>query len=709
MSDVSVPTLNPIPGSPFPLGATVVATGVQFAVHAPQAERVQVCLIGDDGHEQRLDLPHLTAGIWHGVIDGVPAGQRYGYRAHGPWDPRNGLRFNPQKLLIDPSTRRLVGELGDVYALFAHDDGPFGGPSTRDSFGHVPLSVVTPELPVATSQRLETAWEETVILEVHVGSYTARHPDVPRKRRGTYLGLASDAVLDHLNALGVTAVELLPVQAFLTEASVRDRGMRNHWGYSTAAYFAPHPGYASVPGREVEEFREMTDRMHAAGIEVLLDVVYNHTCETGVGGPTLSWRGLDAPGYYQLAPNGWDIDLTGCGNTVNAYAPATVRMICDSLRYWVEVLGVDGFRFDLATVLGRDGGATFDYRAPLLSVITADPVLRRCKLIAEPWDATARGYELGAFPQAWSEWNDRFRDDARRFWQGHHGVREIASRLAGSADVVGHKRRAWTSVNFITAHDGFTLRDLVSYSHKHNRANGEDNRDGANNNLSVNHGHEGSTGDPEILEARARHMRALLATLLLSTGTPMLLGGDELGHTQRGNNNAYCVPVDKPASRSWAVHWAKADPQLTAYVSALTALRRAAPALRQPEFFEGRETESGHADLVWFGGDGTELDEGAWNDDGRRTLQMWIDGSDVRSHSAASGPLADTGWCIVLHSGPPAPFVLGAPEWFDGTLEPVFDSSAPDGTPSDRTALPPGAEITLTGATVLALRAVPAE
>ena len=509
MSHAPLSSHPSLPGSPFPLGATLGDAGAQFAVHAPDAERVEVCLV-DGGVERRIELTEQTFGIWHGWVAGVAPGQRYGYRAYGPWDPRAGLRFNPHKLLLDPYARRIDGTLGDATALAAFDGtDPFGAPSDVDSIGHVPLSVVTASLAGPSVPRLETPWEETVLLELHVGSYTARHPDLPPAVRGTYRGLAADPVLDHLTRLGVTAVELLPVQAFLTEAPVRARGMRNHWGYSTAGFFAPHPGYASVPGAEVDEFRYMVDLMHAAGIEVILDVVYNHTCEWSVAGPTISFRGLDAPGYYVLADDGTDVDITGCGNTVNCWSPTVVRLVCDSLRYWRTTMGVDGFRFDLAPVLGRDGDGAFDARAPLLSAITSDPALRRCKLIAEPWDATAAGYQLGRFGIQWSEWNDRFRDDTRRFWIGETGVRDIASRLAGSQDIFGASgatgnrfgasgatgnrfrasgatgrprttRRPWASVNFVTAHDGFTAADLVSYAHKHNRANGE-------------HGHDGTT------------------------------------------------------------------------------------------------------------------------------------------------------------------------------------------------------------------------
>lgn len=701
----SLPPSLRLPGSPFPLGANVRGTGTQFAVHAPDAELVQVCLISEDGDETRIDLVQRTYGIWHGIVEGVGAGQRYGYRAHGRWDPARGVRLNPAKLLLDPWATGITGELGDHDALVSHDGDPFGGPSRVDSLGHTPLSVVTADHARTSGPRIERPWEETVVYELHVGSFTARHPDVPPQYRGTYLGLAEPAVVGHLVRLGVTAVELLPVQAYVSEATVRSRGMRNHWGYATAAFFAPHPGYAVVPGQEITEFHTMVDALHAAGIEVVLDVVYNHTCEQGVDGISLSWRGLDAPGYYLLDSDGRDIDLTGCGNTVDAQSPVAVRMIGDSLRYWAHEMGVDGFRFDLASALGRPGGGRFNSRASIFSAITADPVLSRCKLIAEPWDATSDGYRVGHFGVQWSEWNDKYRNTVRRFWNGGTGVRDLASRVAGSEDVFGN-RRPWASVNFVTAHDGFTAADLVSYRRKHNEANGEDNRDGADHNDSVDHGVEGLTDDPSIIEARSRHVRALLATLALSTGTPMFTAGDEFGHTLGGNNNAYCVSEDTPREDSWPLDWSTGDTTLTAFVTRALDLRRASPALRQPEFFEGRRTPTGHPDLVWFGADGAEMDDRAWYDDSRRTLQAWIDGSDIRSHTEDGHQLTDDSWLLVFHSGGPTVITLGCPEWFYGTVLAEFDSASPDGAPAPGGPISGDSTIALSGPTLLVFRAV---
>ena len=696
---------NP-PGSPFPLGATALSTGTQFAVHAPEADGVEVCLVDPDGGERRVELTTRTFGVRHAFVPGVRPGDRYGFRAHGRWDPHSGRRFNGAKILLDPAARQVSGTFGDPSALLAYEDDPFGAPSSRDSLGHLPLGVVRAAADrVGRPARPDVPWDRTVLYELHVGSFTARNPAVPEHLRGTYLGLAEPAVLEHLARIGITSVELLPVHTTFTEPGVRARGMRNHWGYSTGAYFAPDPRFAAVPGAEVDEFRTMVDALHAAGIEVILDVVYNHTCESAVDGPSISWRGLDAPGYYLLDGRGSDVDLTGCGNTLDSASPAVVRMVCDSLRYWVEDMGVDGFRFDLASTLGRPGGWRFDSRAPLLTAIATDPVLARVKLIAEPWDATGAGYQVGNFGVAWSEWNDRYRDTVRRFWAGQHGVRELASRLAGSEDLfAGNGRLPWASINFVTAHDGFTARDLVSYERKHNEANGEENRDGTDNNSSVNHGIEGPSEDSSVIEARGRHVRALLATLTLSTGTPMLLAGDELGHTQGGNNNAYCVAENAPAAESWAIDWDGADQNMIRFVGRLLRVRASAPTLRQQEFFTGRATPTGRPDLVWFDSAGIEFDTDRWNDDSVRTIQAWVDGSDVRSYASDGGQVDDASSLLVLHSGGPAEITLACPSWSSSRFVPVLDSSCADGVPADTTALEPGSTISVTGSTVLVLR-----
>ncbi len=532
--------------SVFPLGAHVEDGGVRFAVASTSADAVEVCLVdGDDGdlHERRVALTEQTFGVWHGHIPGVGAGQRYGYRVHGPYRPWAGVRANPAKILVDPYARQIVGRVTDLEAARGWVDDPMiGVDSTVDSLGHVPLSVVTPpDVPVAEPLP-DLPWSESVILEVHVRGWTKLHPDVPAEHRGTYLGMAHPAVIEHLKRIGVTAVELLPVTSIADEPPLLQRGVTNYWGYATLGFLAPHAGYASVPGAETTEFAAMVAALHAGGIEVILDLVPNHTAEGGVGGTTICYRGLDAPSYYSLGGNGHDADITGCGNTLDSGSPTVIRLVCDAMRHWVTVYGVDGFRIDLASVLGRPHSRSFDPQSPMLTAIAVDPVLSRVKLIAEPWDATGEGYRVGGFGVAWSEWNGRFRDAVRDFWRGHGGIGEVASRLTGSSDLYARSgRRPWASVNFVTAHDGFTLRDLVSYERKHNEANGEDNRDGTDDNRSQNFGVEGETASADVVAARLGTARALLGTLLLSTGTPMLLGGDERWRTQGGNNNAYCA------------------------------------------------------------------------------------------------------------------------------------------------------------------------
>ncbi|MBC8091771.1 MAG: glycogen debranching protein GlgX, partial [Pseudonocardia sp.] len=554
-------------------------------------------------------------------------GQRYGYRVRGPYRPWQGLRANPAKILVDPYARRITGHVSDLEAARGWVDDPMTGRlSERDSLGHVPLSVVTSPDPAPHHPRPDVPWSETVITELHVRGFTKQHPEVPPEHRGTYLGLAHPAVIAHLQRIGVTAVELLPVTSIADEPPLLERKLGNYWGYATLGFLAPHAGYASVPGAEVEEFAVMVGALHAAGIEVILDIVPNHTAEGGVGGTTLSYRGLDAPAYYSLGGNGHDADITGTGNTLDAGSPTVIRLVCDAMRHWVTVFGVDGFRIDLASVLGRPRSGVFDPHAPLLTAIATDPVLAQVKLIAEPWDATGEGYRVGGFGVAWSEWNGRFRDAVRDFWRGHGGIGEVASRLTGSSDLyAGNGRRPWASVNFVTAHDGFTLRDLVSYERKHNEANGEGNRDGTDDNRSQNFGVEGPSDDPGVHRRRMDTARALLATTLLSTGTPMLLGGDEIWRTQGGNNNAYCL--DDPTS--W-VDWAGGPDaeSLTAFTARVTEIRRSSPALHRDRFYRDGE-------ILW------------WHPAGRR----------LRGHDWHDGALHSLGllrgeWLLLLHAGP---------------------------------------------------------
>lgn len=692
-----------LPGHPFPLGAHPEAGGVRFAVASSVAEAVELCLINEDGDEHRIELTEHTFGIWHGLVPAVTPGQRYGYRVHGPYEPARGLRCNPAKLLVDPYARRITGTVGDLRATLGYDGDPMTGkPSSIDSLGHVPLSLVTSPGGVDTGTRPDTPFEETVIYELHVRGFTKLHPEVPPHQRGTYVGLAHPAVIDYLVRLGVSAVELLPVHTIGDEPSLRRRGMRNYWGYSTLGFHAPHEAYASEPGQEVAEFRTMVAAFHAAGIEVILDVVFNHTCEGGIDGPTLSLRGFDAPAYYLHDRHGSTVDLTGCGNTLNPGSLPVVRLVTDSLRYFTNELGVDGFRFDLASALGRPRGGWFDPDSALMTAITVDPSLARCKLIAEPWDATADGYRVGGFAPQWTEWNDRFRDGVRDFWRGAVNVRDLAYRLSGSEDLyASNTRRPWASINFVTAHDGFTLRDLVSYNEKHNDENGEGGRDGADFNRSWNGGAEGETTDPVVLTLRDRQARNLLATLLLSTGTPMITAGDERWRTQGGNNNAYCLD-----NRTSWVSWessARAD-DLLSFARKVIELRADSPALRQPAFFDGRPTRSGKPDLVWFSPLGEPMNDDDWFDEERRTLGMWIDGSTSLSRNRSGELIADDNWLVLLHADD-EPLVFTLPGiGFGETFVPVLDSGTPRGEPVETRPLEAGKSVTLPPRTLLVFR-----
>ena len=666
----------------FPLGAHVDADGARFAVASTSADAVEVCLVdgtGADLTERRVALTEHTFGVWHGHLSGVRPGQRYGYRVHGPYRPWDGLRANPAKILVDPYARRITGTVTDPYAARGWVDDPMTGrDSTVDSLGHVPLSVVTaPDVPMPGDQP-DVPWSETVICELHVRGYTMLHPEVPPEHRGTYLGLTHPAVLEHLIHTGVTAVELLPVTAIAAEPALLARRLPNYWGYATLGFLAPHAGYASVPGAEIEEFRAMVAALHAAGIEVILDMVPNHTAEGGVGGTTLCYRGLDAPAYYSLGGNGHDADITGTGNTLDSGSPTVIRLICDAFRHWATNYGVDGFRIDLASVLGRPRSGAFDPNAPLLTSIAIDPVLSRCKLVAEPWDATGEGYRVGGFGVAWSEWNGRYRDAVRDFWRGHGGVGEVASRLTGSSDLYRSSgRRPWASVNFVTAHDGFTLRDLVSYERKHNEGNGEHNRDGADDNRSQNFGVEGGTTSPVILSRRLSAARAFLGTLLLSTGTPMVLAGDERWRTQQGNNNAYCRDDDT----SWT-DWTTGPEaaSLTAFTARVAAIRRSSPALHRDTFYRDDE-------VLWWHPAGRRLGGHDWHDGDLHTLGL------LRAE-----------WLLLLHAGPDAVAATLPPT---GRFVPELDSTRTDGTPATRRPLPGATTITLPPRSLLLLRRHP--
>ena len=679
-SEIAAPA--PFAGRPFPLGATPTADGTYFSVLADRATAVELCLIGAGGSERRLALAERTYGVWHGYLPGVGPGQRYGYRVHGA---------DPAKLLLDPYARQVDTVDYDLAVVAT--------PGV-DSAGFAPLGVVAAPPPTPRPGP-NIPWEHTVFYEAHVKGLTFLHPDVPPHQRGTYAGMAHPAVIAHLKSLGITSLELLPVHAIATEPGLLATGRANYWGYSTLSYFAVHPRYASSPGAELTEFAALVDALHAADIEVILDVVYNHTAEGGRDLPVwMSTRGLDHENYY--LPNGHDI--TGTGNTVQTGSLATVRLVCDSLRYYAEQFQIDGFRFDLASVLGRPNGGSFDQNAPLLAAIAADPLLSTRKLIAEPWDATGEGYAVGRFGPSWAEWNDRFRDCVRDFWRGVGGVQDLGYRLSGSSDLYGALRNPWASVNFITAHDGFTLRDMVSYSHKHNQANGENGQDGTDNNRSANYGTEGETTDPAIRAMRTRQARNLAATLLLATGTPLITQGDEMWRTQRGNNNAYCQDNEI----SW-VSWEQTteSEQMLEFFQRTLAIRGEAPALHQGEFFEGRSPggTDNVEDLMWFNTDGLQMSMGDWFDSYRSTLQMWVNGSDVRGHGRAGGPESDSSWLMVLHAGwDSADITLPGPPYAHA-YTPVIDTDSPTGKPADESPLAAGMELTIKGRTFWLLRA----
>jgi glycogen operon protein len=638
------------PGRRFPLGATPGPGGTNFAVSSGVADGMLLCLFDDAGTETRVALPEYDAGVWHGFVEGVGAGQAYGYRATGPWEPARGVRCNPAKLLLDPYARATTGPVRFGPGVLGHDPADPNRASQLDSAGHVPRSlVVDPAADRPGGARPHHRYADTVIYEVHVKGFTMRHPGVPPELRGTYAGLGHEAALTHLTDLGVTAVELLPVHQHVPEAFLVERGLTNYWGYNTIGFFAPHDGYSAAvqagrPGGQVAEFQAMVAALHAAGLEVLLDVVFNHTAEGGEDGPTLCHRGLDNPAYYRLDPADPRryLDTTGCGNALNAGDPACLQLIMDSLRYWLSEMGVDGFRFDLAPTLARQDGG-FDRLSAFFDLVHQDPVTSRAKLIAEPWDVgQPDSYDIGQFPPGWSEWNGRYRDTMRDFWRRQGGlVGEFATRFSGSSDLYGGSRRRPTaSVNFVTVHDGFTLRDLVSYDRKHNEANGEANRDGTNDNRSSNCGIEGPSDDLEVVGLRARQSRALLTTLLLSFGVPMLLGGDEFGRTQDGNNNAYCQDNEI----SW-FDWSQPDENLLVFARRLVAFRRAHPVFRRRRFLVGIEA----AQLAWYTPSATAMTMENWADPNARALAIYLEGGDDPDLAADGTPLVDDDFLVLVN------------------------------------------------------------
>ena len=639
-----------LPGHPHPLGATPTKDGTAFAVVSP-ADTVTLCLFADDGTETRLALPERDGDVWHGLVPGVGAGQAYGYRACGAWDPPRGRRFDPDKLLLDPYARAVHGDVEFAPPVF--------GRGTGDSAPHVPRGlVVAPSPGPGPGPRHPRA--DSVIYELHVHGFTMRHPGVPKALRGTYAGLAHPAALEHLTGLGVTAVELLPVHHNVPEPFLRQRGLTNYWGYNTIGFFAPHAGYSAAvragqPGGQVREFRDMVAALHSAGLDVLLDVVFNHTAEAGADGPVLCFRGLYDGGYYHLDPAGGYVDTTGCGNALNAGHPVALQLVMDSLRYWVTEMGIDGFRFDLAPTLARDD-RDFDTASAFFDLVAQDPVISTVALVAEPWDVgRTDSYDIGRFPPGWSEWNGRYRDTVRDFWRSHDGLLgDFADRITGSADLYAAAgRRPTASVNIVTVHDGFTLRDLVSYDRKHNEANGENNRDGTDDNRSWNCGVEGDTTDPDVLALRARQTRALLATLLLSAGVPQILSGDEIGRTQHGNNNAYCQ--DNPTT--W-LDWQHTDTELLEFTRRLLRLRREHPVFRRRRFLTGVAA----ADLRWLTPAGTPMMDADWADPGARAVAVLLDGDRDPDLAADGTPQVDDDHLVLVNAWwEPLEFALPPP------------------------------------------------
>ncbi|WP_446034403.1 glycogen debranching protein GlgX [Streptomyces olivaceus] len=673
-------------GLPHPLGATYDGQGTNFALFSEVADRVDLVLVDDDGVHSTIPLPEVDGFVWHCYLPGVGPGQRYGYRVHGPWDPAVGHRCNPAKLLLDPYTRAVDGTTDNHASLFERAQ---GRADAADSAGHTMLGVVTdPFFDWGDDRPPRRRYAESVIYEAHVRGLSRTHPDVPPELRGTYAGLAHPAVVNHLTSLGVTAVELMPVHQFVHDGVLQDRGLSNYWGYNTIGFFAPHNGYAALGtrGQQVTEFKSMVKTLHEAGLEVILDVVYNHTAEGNERGPTLSFRGIDNASYYRLVDGDWQhyYDTTGTGNSLLMRHPYVLQLIMDSLRYWVTEMHVDGFRFDLAATLARQFHEV-DRLSAFFDLIQQDPVISRVKLIAEPWDVGEGGYQVGNFPSLWSEWNGKYRDAVRDFWRAEdHTLGEFASRLTGSSDLYQHsRRRPRASVNFVTAHDGFTLRDLVSYNDKHNEANGEDNRDGESHNRSWNCGAEGVTRDPAVRELRGRQQRNLLATLLLSQGIPMLSHGDELGRTQRGNNNAYCQDNDL----SW-IDWRLDDEQrsLLDFVRRLIALRADHPVLRRRRYFRGdtaTRADQPLPDLVWLLPDAREMTDDDWRRSDAHAVGVFLNGDAIAEPDPCGRPVVDDSFLLLLNSHwEPTDFRLPGAGYGERWTA-LIDTADPEGVPDE--------------------------
>ncbi|HEY8454930.1 MAG TPA: glycogen debranching protein GlgX [Actinopolymorphaceae bacterium] len=667
------------PGTPYPLGATFDGAGTNFALFSEVAEAVELCLFDADGQETRVPLTEREASVWHGYLPRVGPGQRYGFRVYGPYDPANGHRCNPAKLLLDPYAKAIEGAVDWHESLFSYRFDDPEALNTLDSAPHTMKSiVVNPYFDWQDDRLPRHPYHETVIYEAHVKGLTINHPDIPEVIRGTYAGLASPPMIDHLQSLGVTAVELMPVHQFVHDSVLVQRGLSNYWGYNTIGFFAPHNAYAASGqrGEQVQEFKAMVRALHRAGIEVILDVVYNHTAEGDHRGPTLAFRGIDNAAYYRLVDHDrrYYMDTTGTGNSLLMRSPHVLQLIMDSLRYWVTEMHVDGFRFDLAATLARQFHEV-DRLSAFFDLVQQDPIVSQVKLIAEPWDVGPGGYQVGNFPPVWTEWNGKYRDCVRDFWRGQPAtLGEFAMRLTGSSDLYEKDgRKPYASINFITAHDGFTLHDLVSYNHKHNEANGEQNRDGTSDNRSWNCGVEGPTDDPSVIALRNRQRRNLLATLFLSQGVPMILHGDELGRTQRGNNNAYAQDNEI----SW-VDWANADSDLLAFTRTVSQLRAEHPVFRRRRFFDG--LGSGHelGDVAWLKPDGTHMTGRDWTAGFAKSLAVFLNGEAIREPGPQGERIVDDSFLLLFNaSEDDLEFTLPG-EQYGSAWEPVLDTADDD-------------------------------
>src|SRR6478735_176159 len=693
------------PGRAYPLGATFDGSGTNFAIFSEVAEKVVLCLFDADGTETQVELTEVDAYVWHGYLPTVQPGQRYGYRVHGPWDPPRGQRCNPNKLLLDPYAKATSGDIDWDQSLFGYDFGDPESKNDEDSAAHMMKSVViTPFFDWEGDRRLDIPYNESVIYEAHVKGLTELHPDVPEELRGTYAGLAHPAVTAHLTKLGITAIELMPVHQFVQDSTLLDKGLRNYWGYNTLGFLAPHADYASAGqvGHQVQEFKSMVRSMHDAGIEVILDVVYNHTAEGNHLGPTLSFRGLDNPAYYRLVDDDlrYYMDYTGTGNSLNVRHPHSLQLIMDSLRYWVTEMHVDGFRFDLAATLAREFYEV-DRLSTFFELVQQDPVVSQVKLIAEPWDVGPGGYQVGGFPPQWTEWNGAYRDTVRDFWRGEPSLGEFASRISGSSDLYENSgRRPFASINFVTAHDGFTMLDLVSYNEKHNEANGEDNNDGESHNRSWNCGEEGTTDNKEILRLRERQQRNFIATMFLSQGVPMICHGDELGRTQQGNNNTYA----QDSEIAW-MHWDDIDQPLVEFTARVAQLRRDHTTFRRRRFFTGTTVRTGDGerlnDIVWLHPAGRPMENDDWTEPDARSIGMYLNGDGIPSSDERGRRILDDSFLLYFNaSGDDVPLTL-PPEEYAAAWDVEIDTAGREpGAP-----MAAGATSTLAGRSVLVLRA----